>query len=70
MQLKGTTKHAGRGDDHQILLLYFREALSLRAISRQLKISRDTVKTRIVADERFKSEPVEAQLDPMNKAYR
>lgn len=52
--------------NHEIILLYFREGLSLRAISRQLKISRDTVKARIVAYERFKSQPVESQIDPQS----
>ena len=52
--------------NHQIILLYFREGLSLRAIARQLKISRDTVKARIVAYERFKSQPVKDQLDPQS----
>jgi len=52
--------------NHQIILLYFREGLSLRKIAKQLRISRDTVKARIVAYERFKSQPVEDQLDPQS----
>lgn len=52
--------------NHQIILLYFREGLSLRKIAQQLRISRDTVKARIVAYERFKSQPVEDQLDPQS----
>lgn len=50
--------------NHQIILLYFREGLSLRKIAQQLRISRDTVKARVDAYERFKSLPVEDQLDP------
>jgi transposase len=52
--------------NHQIILLYFREGLSLRKIAQQLRISRDTVKARIVAYERFKTQPVEDQLDPQS----
>ncbi len=52
--------------NHQIILLYFREGLSLRKIAQQLRISRDTVKARIDAYERFKSLPVEDQLDPQS----
>jgi transposase len=52
--------------NHQIILLYFREGLSLRKIAQQLRISRDTVKARVVAYERFKSQPVEDQLDPQS----
>lgn len=52
--------------NHQIILLYFREGLSLRKIAQQLRISRDTVKARVDAYERFKSLPVEDQLDPQS----
>lgn len=50
--------------NHQIILLYFREGLSLRKIAKQLNICRKTVKARIVEYERFKSEPVKGQMDP------
>ena len=33
--------------NHQIILLYFREGLSLRKIAQKLKIHRDTVKRHI-----------------------
>jgi transposase len=52
--------------NHQIILLYFREGLSLRKIAQQLRISRDTVKARVDAYERFKALPVEDQLDPQS----
>jgi hypothetical protein len=52
--------------NHQIILLYFREGLSLRKIAQKLRISWDTVKARIVTYERFKSQPVEDQLDPQS----
>jgi len=43
--------------NHQIILLYFKEGFSLRKIARQLCISRDTVKARIVEYEQFKALP-------------
>lgn len=49
--------------NHQIILLYFRERVSIRKIARQLQISRETVKVRIVKYERFKTQPVAGQLD-------
>lgn len=42
--------------NHQIILLYFKEGLSQRKISQQLKISRKTVKARVAEYERFKSQ--------------
>ena len=42
--------------NHQIILLYFKEGLSQRKIAHQLKISRKTVKARIMEYERFKSQ--------------
>jgi transposase len=42
--------------NHQIILLYFKEGLSQRKIAQQLKISRKTVKARVVEYERFKSQ--------------
>ena len=50
--------------NHQIILLYFREGLSIRKIAKKLHVCRKTVKDRIVEYERFKSEPVKEQLDP------
>lgn len=41
--------------NHQIILLYFKEGLSLRKIARRLSISRDTVKARVVEYEQFKA---------------
>ncbi|HUP13523.1 MAG TPA: sigma factor-like helix-turn-helix DNA-binding protein [Niastella sp.] len=41
--------------NHQIILLYFKEGLSLRKIARHLSISRDTVKARVVEYEQFKA---------------
>ena len=51
--------------NHQIILLYFKEGLSLRKIARQLSISRDTVKARIVEYEQFK-----AAVDPGDQQAR
>lgn len=56
--------------NHQIILLYFREGLSLRKIANQLKISRKTVKARITEYERFKSKPVSDQLSPGSSKSR
>lgn len=56
--------------NHQIILLYFREGLSLRKIANQLKISRKTVKARITEYERFKSKPVNDQLSPGSSKSR
>lgn len=50
--------------NHQIILLYFREGLSMRKIAKQLNICRASVKARIVEYERFKSQPVDDQQDP------
>jgi hypothetical protein len=50
--------------NHQIILLYFREGLSMRKIAKQFNICRASVKARIVEYERFKSQPVEDQQDP------
>ena len=44
--------------NHQIVLLYFREGLSLRKIAKKLKIHRDTVKARIDEYEQFKASPI------------
>lgn len=50
--------------NHQIILLYFREGLSMRKIVKQFNICRASVKARIVEYERFKSKPVTDQQDP------
>ena len=52
--------------NHQIILLYFRERLSIRKIAKQFNICRASVKARIVEYERFKSQPVNDQLDPLS----
>jgi hypothetical protein len=49
--------------NHQIILLYFRECLSIRGIAKKLGIGRAVVKARIVAYERFKSAPGNDQQD-------
>lgn len=50
--------------NHQIILLYFREGLSIRKIAKRLGIGRAAVKARIVEYELFKTQPVQDQLDP------
>jgi hypothetical protein len=50
--------------NHQIVLLYFREGLSIRNIARKLKIHRDTVKARIAQYEHFKASPLSDQDKP------
>jgi hypothetical protein len=50
--------------NHQIILLYFREGLSLRKIAKQLKIHRDTVKRHIAQYEQFKAAPASDQDNP------
>lgn len=50
--------------NHQIILLYFREGLSIRKIAKQLNIHRDTVKARIVQYEQFKASPISDQDKP------
>lgn len=50
--------------NHQIILLYFREGLSIRKIAKRLGIGRAAVKARIVEYERFKAQPTQDQLDP------
>lgn len=50
--------------NHQIILLYFREGLSLRKIAKKLKIHRDTVKARIDQYEQFKASPIGDQDKP------
>jgi hypothetical protein len=50
--------------NHQIILLFFREGLSIRKIARKLKIHRDTVKARIDEYEQFKASPLSDQDKP------
>jgi len=50
--------------NHQIILLFFREGLSIRKIARKLKIHRDTVKARIDQYEQFKASPLSDQDNP------
>ena len=52
--------------NHQIILLYFREELSIRKIAKKFNISRAAVKARIVEYERFKNQPTNDQLDPIS----
>lgn len=50
--------------NHQIILLFFREGLSIRKIARKLRIHRDTVKARIDEYVRFKASPLSDQDNP------
>lgn len=50
--------------NHQVILLFFREGLSIRKIARKLKINRRTVATRIKEYEAFKSSPLSDQDKP------
>ena len=52
--------------NHQIILLYFREGLSIRKIAKKLKIHRDTVKARIDQYEQFKASPISDQDKPQS----
>ncbi len=40
--------------NHQIILLYYREGLSIRKIAKQLEVHRRTVKARIEQHEQYK----------------
>ena len=50
--------------NHQIVLLFYREGLSLRKIAKKLKIHRRTVKARIDQYEQFKASPISDQDKP------
>jgi len=50
--------------NHQIILLYYREGLSIRKIASQLNIHRKTVKARIDQHERYKSATPSEREDP------
>jgi hypothetical protein len=50
--------------NHQIILMFFREGLSIRKIARKLKIHRSTVKARIDQYEQFKASPLSDQDKP------
>jgi predicted DNA-binding protein YlxM (UPF0122 family) len=50
--------------NHQIILLFYREGLSIRKIAKKLKIHRDTVKARITQYEQFKASPLSDQDKP------
>jgi len=52
--------------NHQIILLFYRERLSIRKIARKLKISRVTVKARIDQYEQFKSPCPDDQDNPQS----
>lgn len=52
--------------NHQIILMFYREGLSLRKIARKLKIHRDTVKARIDEYEKFKASPISDQDKPQS----
>lgn len=49
---------------HQIILLYFREGLSIRKIAKKLKINARTVASRIKEYEQFKASPLSDQDKP------
>jgi transposase len=53
--------------NHQIILLYYREGLSIRNIAKKLNIHRKTVKARIDQHERYKSAPVSEKEDPVTQ---
>ena len=50
--------------NHQIILLFYREGLSLRQIAKKLKVHRRTVKARIDQYEQFKASPIGDQDKP------
>lgn len=50
--------------NHQIILLFFREGLSIRKIAKKLKINRRTVAARIKEYEQFKASPISDQDNP------
>src|SRR5674476_644073 len=50
--------------NHQIILLFFKEGLSIRSISKKLKINRRTVSIRIREYEQFKAAPISDQDNP------
>jgi transposase len=50
--------------NHRIIILYYREGLSIRKIARELNIHRNTVKARIEEHERFKSCSTSEISDP------
>jgi transposase-like protein len=50
--------------NHQIILLYYRERLSIRRIAKQLDLHRNTVKARIDLHERYRSSSAEEKEDP------
>ena len=52
--------------NHQIILMFYREGLSLRKIAKKLKIHRDTVKARIDQYEKFKASPISDQDKPQS----
>jgi transposase/cation transport regulator ChaB len=54
--------------NHQIILLYYREGLSIRKIARQLELHRNTVKERIAQYARFKTAPETDRDDPGSEA--
>lgn len=56
--------------NHQVILLFYREGLSLRQIAKKLKIHRDTVKARIAEYERFKASPLSDQDKPRSLLNR
>ena len=50
--------------NHQIILLFFREGLSIRKIAAKLKINKRTVAARIKEYEAFKASPLSDQDNP------
>ena len=52
--------------NHQIILLFFREGLSIRKIAKKLKINRRTVAGRIKEYEEFKASPISDQDKPQS----
>ena len=52
--------------NHQIILMFYREGLSLRKIAKKLKIHRRTVKARIDQYEQFKASPISDHDKPQS----
>lgn len=52
--------------NHQIILLFYREGLSIRKISKKLKVHRRTVKARLDQYEQFKASPLSDQEKPLS----
>ena len=52
--------------NHQIIFLFYREGLSIRQISKKLKVHRRTIKARLDQYEKFKASPLSDQEKPLS----